>query len=148
MRIAMNVALLALGLIANAAVAQDSAAARLKLLFDDAWEFTLAEDPVFATRFGDHRWDDKLAPDSLADQQRRLEERRKFRTRWQAIDRSQLQRSDQINYDLFGQLLNDDIAEGEFEMYLQPITNRSGFHISLPELPNDVPLNTLRDYEN
>lgn len=139
---------LALFLFVDATVAEDTQAERLKELFDEAWEFTLAEDPVFATRFGDHRWDDKLSPESLADQQRRLEHRKVFRDRWQAIDRSQLNRADQINYDLFGQLLKDDIAEGEFEMYLQPITNRSGFHISFAELPNDVPLHTLRDYEN
>src|SRR5207253_10421191 len=29
-----------------------------------------------------------------------------------------------------------------------PITNRSGFHISFPELPLEIPLSSVRDYEN
>ncbi len=29
-----------------------------------------------------------------------------------------------------------------------PITNRSGFHVSFPELPLQVPLDTVQDYEN
>lgn len=143
----MPACLLMLICLSDAGVAQEPAD-RLKKLFDEAWEFTLAEDPIFATRFGDHRWDDKLSAESLADQQRRLTARKAYLERWKAIDRSQLGRPDQINYDLFGQLLKDDIAEGDFEMYLQPITNRSGFHISFAELPNDMQLHSLRDYEN
>lgn len=135
-------------MVPSAMMAQDSPALRLKQLLEDAWEFQLQEDPIFATRFGDHRWDDQLSSESLADHQRRLERRRQDLANWKTIDRQALPRPDQIHYDLFGRLLQDEIAEAEFEMYLQPITNRSGFHISFPELPNEVPLQTLRDYEN
>jgi uncharacterized protein (DUF885 family) len=98
--------------LAPGATAQQPTPEDLTKLFEDAWESYLAEDPVFATRFGDHRWDDQLASESLADHQRRLEQRRTYLERWEGIDRSQLRRPDQINYDLFGQLLKDEIAEG------------------------------------
>ena len=52
--------------------ADDQTTKTLHQLFDDSWEFDLQESPVFATRFGDHRWDDKLSRESLADQERRL----------------------------------------------------------------------------
>jgi len=45
-------------------------------------------------------------------------------------------------------LRRDAIAEYEFQSHLMPLTNRSGFHIEFPELPREVPLVTVRDYEN
>lgn len=65
-------------LLVSPVVAEESPMVRLSKLLDDAWEFQLREDPVFATRFGDHRWDDRLSSESLADQQRRLEQRRQY----------------------------------------------------------------------
>jgi len=120
----------------------------LQQLFDEAWEFGLREDPTFATRFGDHRFDDQLPRASLADQDRRLKANREFLKRWEGIDRSALRHTDRVNYDIFGRLLKDDIAEAEFEMHLIPISNRWGFHIWFPELPRQVPLHTVRDYDN
>jgi uncharacterized protein (DUF885 family) len=121
---------------------------RLHRLFEDAWEFELAESPVFATRYGDHRWDDQLSRESVADQIRRLARRREFLARLQQIDRAQLSRLERINYDIFERQLRDEIAEADARAYLMAITNRSGFHISFPELPQDWTLRTTRDYEN
>ena len=131
---------------ASLARADDSA--DLAKLIADAWEFELREAPTFATQVGDHRFNDQLERQSVADQKRRLTMRREFLKRWETIHRDELENSDRINYDIFGRLLKDDIAEGEFEMYLIPITNRWGFHVEFPELPQNVPLKTASDYEN
>ena len=120
----------------------------LARLFADSWEFSLVEDPLFATQTGDSRYNDRLPRETLADQQRRLAAERKFLARLEAIPRDQLSRGDQVNYDIFGRLKRDAIAENEFQAYLMPITNRSGFHVSFPELPREVPLATVRDYDN
>ena len=53
-----------------------------------------------------------------------------------------------MNYDIFARLKRDAIAEYEFRADLLPITNRSGFHISFPELPLEMPLVTVQDYDN
>ncbi len=130
------------------AVSSGQESTELKKLLDDAWEFGLREDPTFATHVGDHRFNDKLSHESIADQQRRLVTKRELLARWNAIDRTALNKPDRINYDIFGRILRDDITEAEFEMYLIPISNRWGFHIAFPELPQQVPLNTVQDYEN
>jgi uncharacterized protein (DUF885 family) len=140
--------LTAVSLIVSVASTRADEAAELKQLLDDSWEFGLCESPTFATHVGDHRFNDKLSHDSIADQQRRLAEKKKHLVRWDAIDRAALAQEDRINYDIFGQILKSEIAEDEFEMYLIPISNRWGFHISFPELPQQVPLNTTKDYEN
>ncbi|MBP85237.1 MAG: DUF885 domain-containing protein [Planctomycetaceae bacterium] len=130
------------------AVAQADDSSDLAKLIDDSWEYGLREFPTFATRVGDHRFNDQLARQSIADQKRRLAMKREFLQRWEAIDRDALEQTDRVNYDIFGRLLQDDIAEGDFEMYLIPISNRWGFHIEFPELPKNVPLRSAADYEN
>lgn len=128
--------------------AAESPAQQLKQLFDDSWQFQLREDPLFATYAGDHRYNDRLPDVSSAAQARQNAEDRKFLQRLLAIPRAELTPAEQINYDIFARLKRDLIAEYEFASYLMPITGRTGFHISFPELGRDVPLNTVRDYEN
>lgn len=120
----------------------------LARLFADSWEFSLVEDPLFATHTGDPRFNDRLPREALADQLRRLAAERKFLARLEAIPRDRLERGEQVNYDIFRRLKRDSIAESEFQAYLMPITNRSGFAVSFPELPRGIPLVTVRDFDN
>ena len=74
--------------------------------------------------------------------------RRGFRGSARSIDRDALTPADQTNYDIFGRSLRDDIRDFEFQLHLMPITDRYGFHIEFPELPRNLTLATVRDYEN
>ncbi len=130
------------------AVAQTPASSELRKLFEDAWEFDLRENPLFATRVGDRRYNDKVPSVSVADYQRRHAAERAFLDRLGAIDREGLGPEDRISADIFERLKRDQIAEYEFRTYLIPITNREGFHVSFAQLPDQVPLNTVADYEN
>jgi uncharacterized protein (DUF885 family) len=121
---------------------------RFAALLEESWEFTLREDPLFATETGDHRYDDQLPKVSLADVERRDAARRGFLTRFEAIDRDALGPADRVNYDVFGRGLHDGIREHDFQTYLMPISDRWGFHIEFPELPRNLSLTTTRDYEN
>ncbi len=120
----------------------------LNKLVDESWEFDVREDPLYATQAGDHRFNDRLPSDTIEDQVRRLAAKKQFLKRLESINSKEVARADRINYDIFGKLLRDDIAEYEFRTYLMPITNRSGFHINFPELRREVPLNNTEDYEN
>jgi uncharacterized protein (DUF885 family) len=135
-------------LLAGHAGAAPNAAAELRKLLDDDWNFEMRWDPLWATHVGDHRYDDLLPDRGLKQEQAYLDEKEQVLARWQAINRKQLSPRESLDYDTFGILLKNTIAEEEFQTYLMPITNRSGFHISFPELPEHVPLNTTHDYEN
>ncbi|NOZ40248.1 MAG: DUF885 domain-containing protein [Planctomycetes bacterium] len=117
-------------------------------LIDEIWEFDVLEDPLLATSTGDHRYNDRLPTVSLADSARRNEARRNFLTQVKALDRQQLSSEARINYDILLRKLRDDLAEFDFQRHLIPISQRSGFHVDFPELPKDVPLKTIADYEN
>jgi len=120
----------------------------LKKLFDDEWEDRMRESPLFATRLGDHRFDDQLPSVALADDARRNQADRAFLERLRAIDRTKLGDGDRLNHDIFGRSLRDRIADYEQKIYLMPITNREGFHTDFPQLPDRLSLHTTKDYEN
>lgn len=132
----------------RASGAEPAASKQLNDLFAESWEFALREDPLFATQTGDARYNDRLPRETLADAQRRLATDREFLKRLEAIPRDQLSPVEQVHYDIYRRLRRDAIAEYEFQSHLMPLTNRSGFHVEFPELPREVPLLTVRDYEN
>src|SRR5688572_18156018 len=82
------------------AAAEPIASGAFKSLIEDAWQFALREDPLFATQTGDHRFDDQLPKVSLADESRRHASRRGFLERLEAIERNALSPSDRVNYDV------------------------------------------------
>lgn len=141
-------ALAVLCTVPHATMAQTDAAEQLHELFDEAWAIRLQENPLFATRVGVHKYNDRLPDVSVEAAQRRLDRERSFLPRLGDIDREALSPEERLNYDLFERLRERRIAELEHRSYLIPITNRSGFHISFPQLPDRVPLNTVADYED
>jgi len=117
-------------------------------LVDEMWEFGLQEDPLFATATGDHRYDDRLPAVGLADHQRRHDAKVEFLRRLDAIERDALDTDNRVNYDILRRQLTDNLTEYDFGAQLMPINQRSGFHVEFPELPRDVPLDSVADYEN
>ena len=131
-----------------AAAPANYASQQFAKLLDDAWEYDLESDPLFATDVGDHRHDDKLPAISLAEEAREAAANQEFVRRLEAIDRSQLSANDQINYDIFGRSRREDVEDFKFQTYLTPVSERSGFHIDFPELRRNLSFATVRDYEN
>jgi uncharacterized protein (DUF885 family) len=138
---------LTLATLAQPASAQ-TAGERLNQLFANEWEFRLRENPTFATSLGDTRFNDRLDPVSLADVQRQTDENRRFLARLRAIPRDSLDAGARIDYDIFARQKEETIQEVELGLHLIPITNREGFHTWFPQLGENVPLATVRDYEN
>jgi len=117
-------------------------------LVEEIWQFSLREDPLFATSTGDHRYNDMLQTVSPEDSARRNQADEFFFERLEAIPREQLSVADRISYDILRRQLHDSLAEFKFGSHLTPITQRSGFHIEFPELYKNVPLDTTKDYDN
>lgn len=126
---------------------EPAATAQLAALLDESWQFDLAEDPLFASYAGEHRYDHLLPDATQAAIARRAARRREFLNRLERIERTSLPTSEQVNYDIFRRLLGDQLESNRFQSHLMPITNRSGFHIEFPELPRETPLTTAAEYE-
>jgi uncharacterized protein (DUF885 family) len=140
--------LLFLLLPALASAAGNDGPARLHDLFKREWETRLKEDPLEATSVGRHEYDALLPSATPADLQRQNGETKAFRDELAAVDRAQLSAVDQVNYDIFKRQLDNRIADFELGEYQMPFNADSGFHSAFSRLPEEVPLATVKDYEN
>jgi len=143
-RLAASVLLLTV--CAGTAQADDNAA--FQTLVSKAWAQKLRDDPLFATYAGENKYNHLVTDESLLAVEQRHKARLELNAAANAIDRSKLPRQQQINYDIFRRLLDDEIAAYKFKTHLIPITNRWGFHVSFPEIRRQMPFKNKQDYQN
>ena len=97
-----------------------------QLLADD-WDFRMRDNPLYASRTGDQRFNHLMPDSSEAAATQRLETYRGFQTRASEIDRDSLTPENQLNYDIYTRLLADDIRGLEFRSYRFPINRAFSF---------------------
>jgi uncharacterized protein (DUF885 family) len=139
--------LVTVSLLAISAHAADEVV-RLHAIFDRSWETQLRENPLFATSVGRHEYDDRLPSVTMADLERRHAQTKATLAELNAIDRAKLPPAEVVNYDIFKQRLEDSIASFDLGDYQVPFNADSGFHSGFSRLPKEVPLATVKDYEN
>jgi uncharacterized protein (DUF885 family) len=118
----------------------------LERLLQASWDDDLRESPLFASRVGDPRYNDRLPDDSLEGHTRGAQILRRQLDQLQAIDRARLNRPDQVTYDVFARLKRDALAEYDFHVFETPLTNREGFHIDFARLPQETTFRSEKDY--
>ena len=122
-------------------------ATEFRALLDEAWEARLADDPVFASRLGDRRYNTEWRNLSLDAFEHRQDRNRKLLSRLRAIDANQLDGDDRLNYDLFRRQLENAIDGHRFKAHLMPISQRGGVQ-SLESTAETLRLETLQDFED
>ena len=135
-------------LVLIAATAASAGVPKLHAIFDRYWEIRLREDPLFATSVGRHDYDDRLPSLTPADLARRQSERKETLRELATIDRAALPAAELINYDIFKSQIETAIQSYDFADYEMPLNADSGFHSSFSRLAEEVPLATVKDYEN
>lgn len=134
--------------LAMALVPVGASPAPLQQLFQDYWEYQLAENPLLATSAGDSRANDRLPSVTVADLTRRNAADREFLARLRAIDRTALPADERVSYDVLARKLDESIADFEFGAWRCSLTADWGYHMDFSQLPANVPLATTKDYEN
>ena len=137
-----------LTLMLGAFAARADEATRFHALLEREWIVRLAENPLLATYAGVHTGDDRLPAAREEDLARRERETRAYLEGLGKIDRAALPPADQVSYDLFGTELRDRLDSRKFGEEQLMLNADSGFHTELAQLPDLVPLATVRDYEN
>ena len=126
----------------------DEGKSPLASLRDEIWEWELKNDPWLATEVGAAFNQDRFGDDTFKAIKLRNQSRVDFAAKLAAIDRQKLDQSDRIDAEIIRLRLQDSISDFENQMYLMPISGRSGFHLSVAELPTAMRLESLKDYEN
>ena len=116
-------------------------------LLEEHWEWRLESDPEFASRIGDRRYNDRWQDRRPEAFDLRNERRRDFLRRLRQIDPSGLPENERLNYDLFGQSLQDAVDGHRFNAHLMPINQRGGVQ-NLDSAAEWLRLETVADYED
>ncbi|RZV36038.1 MAG: DUF885 domain-containing protein [Chromatiales bacterium] len=116
-------------------------------LLDEHWEWTLANTPLLASSLGDRRYNRVWGDNSPSDIERKHIETRDFLRRAYAIDRGALSAADQLNYELFRRLLQDDVDGHQFQGHLLPFDHQGGVQ-NLDSVTNRLRLETVEDFDD
>ena len=121
---------------------------QLQPLLAKIWQYELSINPILATRHGIHDFDNKLSdisPKALAQQHSKF---LNFLEQTSDIDKTKLNRSQQISLIIQQRRLQNYIDKYQFNSHYMPLTSETGFHSSLAFLPRSSRFKTLIDYQN
>ena len=120
---------------------------QLHQLLHDEWERRLQFDPLFATSTGETRYNDRLPRVREEDYAAYYADLSTFRARLEGIEREILPQQEQLNYDIWRRLIDNDLRELEFGGYRLPLSKVWGFHLALPDCYLNMPFDSVEDYK-
>jgi uncharacterized protein (DUF885 family) len=119
-----------------------------KAVFNDFWETTLKLNPTLATAVGDYRYNDQLGDYSLAGIRKRHAISEEFLKRIEAISTEGFGEEDRTSHDLFVRNLRENESDYSLKNYEMPVTAQGGLHTQLADLPNAMPFDSVKHYED
>jgi uncharacterized protein (DUF885 family) len=112
------------------------------------WDYTMRENPEFATEVGYPGFNNRWTDNSLEAIERRKRELRAPLKVIQAINRAKLNPAEQLNYDLFRRNLEDAIEGTRFKGEYLQINQLGGVQQDAAETLEISPRATVKDYED
>ena len=117
-------------------------------LFNEQFEEDMRASPESETARGDYRDNAILDDYSLAASRKQNAVNRAYRAKLEAISTEGFPEQDRLSHDLLLHVLDNRIADYDLKDYEMPISQMQGIHNSLADLPNSVPLDTVKHYED
>ena len=143
----VRLSLCCLLLCTSAAQASTAAGERLAALFEAEWERTLRQQPTYASRLGDRRYDDRWPDLSVEALEAAHAADRRDLDALRAIPFAALTDAEQLDYRLFERRLEDRIEAFGHRAWLMPVGHRGGVQ-TRDQLGNRIRMSTVADYEN
>ncbi|HEY1725229.1 MAG TPA: DUF885 domain-containing protein [Steroidobacteraceae bacterium] len=117
-------------------------------LFEEYYQADLKRHPERATAYGDYRYNDELDDVSLTAIAAEHASEQKFLARLQAISTEGLPEQDLMSHQVLVRVLQLHDADYQFKEYEMPLSQMSGPHVRLADLPLAVPLKSVKQYED
>jgi uncharacterized protein (DUF885 family) len=136
---------------AGAAFGQGSLASRVtaqNALFEEWYQSDLKLSPERATAFGDYRYNDKLDDQSLAGEARQHAADVEYMGRLKAIATDGMSEQDVLSHELMQRTLQQRMDNYGFKEYEMPVNQMNGIQLELADMPNAVPLDSVKHYED
>ncbi len=147
----LTLALLACCSFSASAKAPESAASRVaaqNALFEEQYESDLKNHPERATAVGDYRYNDQLDDYSPAGFQRQHDTDESFLSRLKAIPTAAFSEQDALSHQVMQRALQQRIENFKFKEYEMPLNQMDGPQTRLADMPNAVPLDSVKHYED
>ncbi|WP_433965533.1 DUF885 domain-containing protein [Tunturiibacter gelidiferens] len=130
---------------ANSVAAQSKA---LSILFTQIWEDRLKRSPEFASSIGDKRYNDQLTDYSTQALNTALARGRAYIQKLSEIDTTGLTDQEKLSADLMLRQLIEEQEAAKFKEWQMPVNQFYGFHTELPQLPNRLQFDSVKDYDD
>ncbi|WP_158545170.1 DUF885 domain-containing protein [Bremerella cremea] len=128
--------------------AENSASAKLHALFEEDWQWRMDNYPTWGTALGDKRGNDRWTDMSREAIDLRQKHPHELLEKLKQIDPSQLSGQDLLSYELFEYELNNELAGEKFPAELLALDQLDGPQFRLPQTAEQMPFDTVEDYEN
>lgn len=120
---------------------------QLAALIAAEWEYTMQQNPEWASLLGDRRFNDKWSDLSLENMAAQAKHNEDVLKKLAAIDRNRLDPDSRLNYDLFKRQYETAVEEYRFKSHLLPINQRDGIQTA-DDIANQLRFTTVKDYED
>ena len=121
---------------------------QLNDLIDKEWKYELVLQPEMATALGEPGLNDKLSDPSPSANRTGTDRKRRFLTHLETIDATGLPEQDQLNEELLGAKLREDIKDYEMKVYEMPFDQLEGIHLFMAQLVAFTSFRNVKDYED
>jgi uncharacterized protein (DUF885 family) len=121
---------------------------KLNAFFEKEWEYGLKQNPISATLLGDLRYNDQLPDESIQAIEKDQAHDREVLKKLEAIERSKLSESNQLNYDLYLLNTKQDIEGHRFPDYVMMITQMGGIQQQAPDNVTQLPFKNVKHYKD
>src|ERR1700704_2906461 len=126
----------------NARVAAQNA------LFEEWYQSDLKIHPEQATAYGNYRYNDQLDRHSLAALSAEHASDQNFLAHLKAIPTTGFSEQDELSHEVLVRALQQRMDNFDFKEYEMPVSQMSGPHVSLADLPLARPVESVKQYED
>jgi uncharacterized protein (DUF885 family) len=116
------------------------------VLFKEQYDDDMRASPETATARADYRYNAMLDDRSVTASVKQNAADRAYRGKLAAISTNEFPEQDRLSHDLLLHVLDDRIADFELKNYEMPVSQIDGIHLALADLPNAVPLDSVKHY--
>lgn len=117
-------------------------------LFEEWYQSNLKVHPEQATAYGDYRYNDRLDGRSLAALSSEHANDQQFLARLKAIPMTGFSEQEAMSHEVLVRTLQQRIDNYDFKEYEMPVSQMSGPHVGLADLPLAVPFESVKQYED
>ncbi len=122
--------------------------AKQNALFEEYYQAFLKNNPERATAYGDYRYNSLLSVVSLNEIARQHNENDNFLARLKAIPTDGMSDKDLLSHRILEKQLERADVNYALKNYEMPVNQQNGVHTQLADLPNAVPFDSVRNYDD